>query len=59
MEYTDNGTPVYKAGDYNPIFFCLHGAGDSALSFACLSKEVRQFGSLVSFDFRGHGNSKH
>lgn len=49
---------MYTAGADGPLFFCLHGAGDSASSFACLAKEVKQFASLVSFDFRGHGESK-
>ena len=35
------GTPVYKAGSEGPIIFCLHGAGDSASSFACFAREVK------------------
>ena len=37
---------------------CLHGAGHTALSFACLAKILKQpkFNSTcVAFDFRGHG----
>lgn len=34
----DNGTPVYLSGKEPLIFFCLHGAGDSAASFALLAK---------------------
>ena len=51
------GTPIYKAGNHYPIFFCLHGAGDSAQSFACLAGEVKKFATLISFDFRGHGEN--
>ena len=35
----DNGTSIYIAGSEGPIIFCLHGAGDSALSFACLANK--------------------
>ena len=38
--------------------FCIHGAGHSAMSFACLAKEVKHFATVVSFDFKGHGASK-
>lgn len=38
--------------------FCLHGAGDSAASFACLGKELKNFATLIAFDFRSHGASK-
>jgi protein phosphatase methylesterase 1 len=49
------------AGDPNvlsPIFLCLHGAGHSAMAFAVLAAEVKQYATLASFDFRGHGQSK-
>lgn len=41
-----------------PVFVCLHGAGHSAQSFACLAGEIKKFGTAVAFDFRGHGQSK-
>ena len=28
------------------------------MSFACLAKEVKNFATLVAFDFKGHGYSK-
>ena len=34
----------------------MHGAGHSALSFAVLAKLVKDTHTLVSFDFRGHGD---
>jgi len=40
------------------MFICVHGAGHSACSFACLAKEVKNWGRLASFDIRGHGYSK-
>jgi protein phosphatase methylesterase 1 len=40
------------------MFFCIHGAGHSALSFATLAREVRQFGSLFAYDLKAHGHSK-
>jgi len=49
---------VYIAGSSGPLFLALHGAGDTACSIACLAKEIKQFGTFVSFDFRGHGASK-
>lgn len=29
-EFMPDGTPIFRAGTHNPIFFCMHGAGDSA-----------------------------
>ncbi|KRX09081.1 hypothetical protein PPERSA_01968 [Pseudocohnilembus persalinus] len=58
QDFMEDGTPVYKSGSEGPIFFCMHGAGDSALTFSRLAKEISQFAQLVSFDFRGHGFSK-
>ena len=58
----DDKIPVYYAGKEGHIFFCLHGAGNTALSFAPLAKLVKsdQYkGTLVSFDFRGHGGHYH
>jgi len=40
------------------MFFCIHGAGHSAQSFATLAKEVKHFGTLLAFDMKGHGSSK-
>ena len=61
-EMIDGKIPLYHAGNKGHVFFCLHGAGHSALSFAPLAKIVKsdQFGgTLVSFDFRGHGGHYH
>jgi protein phosphatase methylesterase 1 len=49
---------VFKAGNQGAIFFCIHGAGESALSFALLAKEISHFGTLISYDLKGHGYSK-
>lgn len=43
------------SGNKGPIFFCLHGAGHSGLSFAALAKELKNEFRVFSFDFRGHG----
>ena len=32
------GTSVFRAGDSGAMFFCIHGAGHSALSFATLAR---------------------
>jgi protein phosphatase methylesterase 1 len=42
-----------------PFFFCLHGAGMCALSFACAAKEIKSFARTLAFDYRGHGDNKH
>lgn len=39
------------------MYFCIHGAGHSALSFALTAKEVKEFGMLVAYDIKGHGLS--
>lgn len=36
--YIDEKTSVFRAGQDGAIFFCIHGAGHSALSFALLGK---------------------
>ena len=48
--------PVYTAGSQGHVFFCLHGAGHSAMSFACLAKYLKVHSTVVTFDFRGHGD---
>lgn len=59
LDYMEDGTPLYLAGgDRGPVFVCLHGAGHSAQSFACLAGELKKFATVVAFDFRGHGLSK-
>jgi protein phosphatase methylesterase 1 len=52
------GTSVFRAGSNGVVFFCIHGAGHSAMSFALLAKEVKNFATLLAFDFKGHGASK-
>ncbi|KAF9512543.1 hypothetical protein BS47DRAFT_1394141 [Hydnum rufescens UP504] len=48
-------------GKYGSIIVCHHGAGYSALSFACLAKEVVQSTSgecgIMAFDARAHGKT--
>lgn len=58
MYYLEDGTSVFRAGNEGALYFCIHGAGHSALSFALLAKEVKKFGMLVAFDLKGHGMSK-
>jgi protein phosphatase methylesterase 1 len=65
LTYTDDvtanllkGTSIFRAGENGVAFFCIHGAGHSAMSFALLAKEVKHFGTLLAFDFKGHGASK-
>ena len=55
-ETLDGKIPMYIAGTSGHVFLCLHGAGHSALSFAALAKNLKQNSTVVSFDFRGHGD---
>ena len=59
IEYLDDGTPLYTKGKNSCIFFCIHGAGHSALSFTLLAQELQEFAMVAAFDIRGHGNSRH
>lgn len=60
-EMIDDVVPVYYAGTGGHMFFCMHGAGHSALSFAALARIIKGApynGTTVAFDFRGHGLHK-
>jgi pimeloyl-ACP methyl ester carboxylesterase len=35
----------------------MHGAGNSALSFAALAKYLKDDYTVAAFDFRGHGGN--
>ena len=56
----ENGTTLFSAGLQHKghIFVCLHGAGYSGASYACLAGEVKKFATIIAFDFRGHGFNK-
>ena len=56
---TVNGTPIYYAGIKGPIALCLHGAGDSSMTFACMAKSLKVYAQVIAFDFKGHGMSEH
>ena len=58
MFFLEDGTSVFRAGNHGAIYFCVHGAGESAQSFALVGKEVSRFGTLVCYDLKGHGYSK-
>jgi protein phosphatase methylesterase 1 len=53
-----NGTSLFFAGTHGPLYICLHGAGHSAMSFAVLALNIKKWGSICAFDFRGHGMNK-
>ncbi len=59
MEYLEDGTPLYLKGKNSCIYFCIHGAGHSALSFTLLAQELQEFAAVAAYDIRGHGNSRH
>lgn len=50
-------TPIYISGTKGPILFCLHGLGLSAMSFAVLARELKDYLTLITFDWKGHGDS--
>ena len=54
----ENGTSLFYAGKEGPLYLCLHGAGHSAMSFALMASHVKKWGTVVAFDFRGHGMNK-
>lgn len=59
QDFMEDGTSVYIAGgEKGPAYVCLHGAGHSALSFACLAGEIKKYATAIAFDFRGHGSNK-
>jgi len=47
--------PVYIAGATGHVFVCLHGAGNSAMTFATLAAQMKHKSTIVAIDFRGHG----
>mmetsp|Transcript_33655 Transcript_33655/g.51941 ORF Transcript_33655/g.51941 Transcript_33655/m.51941 type:complete len:290 (+) Transcript_33655:24-893(+) len=54
--------PIYIARststeDRPPVFLCLHGAGNTALSYGVLAKQLKSTGHVVAFDFRAHGDN--
>jgi len=55
----DDRIPTYIAGTKGIVFLCLHGAAHSALSFASLARRLKTDFTVVSFDFRGHGEHRH
>ena len=48
--------PIYIAGTEGHVFVCLHGAGNSAMSFAVLAEQLKRTSTVVAFDWRGHGS---
>eukprot|EP01127_Copromyxa_protea_P015434 TRINITY_DN4439_c0_g1_i1.p1 TRINITY_DN4439_c0_g1~~TRINITY_DN4439_c0_g1_i1.p1 ORF type:complete len:317 (+),score=51.87 TRINITY_DN4439_c0_g1_i1:669-1619(+) len=56
-EVLDNGLCVYRAGTKGPFVLFLHGAGHTALSWALVAKSLKTTCRVISYDFRGHGES--
>lgn len=59
VEFMPDGTTVYTMGQEPCIFLCVHGAGHSGLSFTLLAQQLKEFATVISYDIRGHGSSKH
>jgi pimeloyl-ACP methyl ester carboxylesterase len=57
-EMINGRVPIYIAGNKGHVFLCLHGAGNSALSFAAMASKMKSESTVVAFDFRGHGSSE-
>jgi protein phosphatase methylesterase 1 len=47
--------PVYIAGSEGHLFVCMHGAGNSAMTFAALAEKLKGTNTIAAFDWRGHG----
>ena len=55
MELVNETVPVYTAGTEGYLFLCLHGAGNSAMTFAALAEKLKATNTVIAFDWRGHG----
>mmetsp|Transcript_1325 Transcript_1325/g.1804 ORF Transcript_1325/g.1804 Transcript_1325/m.1804 type:complete len:199 (-) Transcript_1325:685-1281(-) len=56
VEKINDMVPIYTAGTEGHIFVCLHGAGHSAMSFASFAEKMKATGTVIAFDWRGHGD---
>jgi len=52
----DELIPVYEAGSGGHVIFCIHGAGNSAMTFARLTEFAKLHYTVVAWDHRGHGD---
>ena len=55
MEKINDVVPLYTAGTEGQLFVAMHGAGHSSMSFAALAELLKQTGTFLAFDWRGHG----
>ncbi|WP_335872648.1 alpha/beta hydrolase [Bacillus sp. 2205SS5-2] len=44
--------------DYSPIIVCLHGFGNTSLSFIEIGEELKKDYTIISIDLPGHGKSE-
>ena len=44
--------------DNSPVIICLHGLGDSSLSFIEVAEELKKEYKIISIDLPGHGKSE-
>jgi protein phosphatase methylesterase 1 len=58
VEYVGDIPLYFSQGKNSVIFFCIHGAGLSGVSFALLASKIKHFASCASFDFAGHGEHR-
>ncbi|KAJ3182892.1 hypothetical protein HDU85_002495 [Gaertneriomyces sp. JEL0708] len=42
----------------SPIFFFIHGAGHTALSWALVAEKIKVFAGVLAIDVRGHGDTE-
>ena len=54
-EMINETIPIYTAGTEGHIFLCMHGAGNSAMSFSVVAETLKTENTVISFDWRGHG----
>ena len=54
-ELINEKIPIYVAGSQGHIFLCLHGAGNTAMTFSVIAKTMKTENTVISFDWMGHG----
>lgn len=52
------GAVADSGGKPRPCLFLLHGAGNSAMSWALAAAELKRSFYVVSYDLRGHGSTR-
>ena len=54
-ELINEKIPIYFAGSQGHIFLCMHGAGNTAMTFSVIAETLKAENTVISFDWMGHG----